>query len=107
MFSDSFFFSIIGSLIMALGAVLWFFFQRMHKKLDAVATEIVTMTKEYKDKIHAMENRLSDKLDKLEGEHYRTREDMSKLFTRVGTLEGFVHGAHKKEFPKPEGEPIQ
>ena len=87
---------------MALSAVVWFFFTRMQKKLDVLSADITSMTKDYKDGIHSMERRLSDKLDKLEGEHYRTREDMSKLFTRVGTLEGFVHGAHKKDFPKPE-----
>lgn len=101
---ENFFLSIIGSLVMALGCVVWFFFQRMQKKLDAVCREITEMTKDYKDNIHRMENRLSDKLDKLEGEHYRTREDMSKLFTRVGQLEGFVHGVHKEYPPRTEGQ---
>ena len=107
MFSEGFYFSIIGSLIAALGMVVWFFFRRMQKKLDLVCKEITEMTKDYKDNIHKMEIRLSDKLDKLEGEHYRTREDMSKLFTRVGQLEGFVHGVHKEYPPKPIEEQMQ
>lgn len=99
MLSNDILLSLASTLLMALGAVLWFFFQRAQQKLDRISHDILDMTKEYKTEIHSMENRLADKLDMLEKEHHRTREDMSKLFTRVGTLEGFVHGVHK-EFPK-------
>lgn len=102
---ENLFLSIIGSLVMALGVVVWFFFTRMQKKIDSVCREIGVMTKDYKDSVHHMENRLADKLDLLEREHHRTREDMSKLFTRVGMLEGFVHGVHK-EYPVTKKEDL-
>ena len=104
MIPENFLLSIVGSLVMALGVVVWFFFQRMQKKLDLLCKEITDMTKDYKDNIHNMENRLTDKLDNLENEHYRTREDMSKLVTRVAALEGFVYGVHRKDLSKEVSE---
>lgn len=73
--------AIISSLIICLGTIIWHFFKKMYDKLDKSMHFM-----------HEMELRLTEKIEKLDDEHNRTKEALAKLFTQVGKLEGVIFG---------------
>ncbi len=84
----------IASLIVCLGTVVWFLFQRIYTSLDRQGEKIDDLKK----CLHDAEVRLVKRIDYVDGNNDRLSRDVNVLFSEVRELKGFVKAVHKKEF---------
>jgi len=80
-------FEIIGTLIVCLGAVLWFFFTRACKKLDDIQRGL-----------HDIEARFNLRINEVDSRVDKTNHDLSVAFTQLGEMKGILSVIARKEW---------
>ncbi|MCM1516232.1 MAG: hypothetical protein NC080_07480 [Paraprevotella sp.] len=92
------------ALLAAFGTVLWALFRRVcnsvdevAKKIDANAVKLSDWQVEEEKRMHEMELRIIDRIDRMDKTQDKMAKDIGVLYSRVGILETRMDLLHREE----------